>query len=49
MRHLMSPLDLSVDYLRWQLILKKILRNTHMPVREKNLLLASMNQVPEQD
>ena len=41
MRHLMSPLDLSVDELNTLLDL-----NTHMSVTTRDLQLYSMNQAP---
>lgn len=50
MRHLMSPLDLSVEELEHLLDLANDIeqnpKNTHTPVMVKRLLLCSMNQVP---
>lgn len=50
MKHLMSPLDLSVEELEEILNLandiEKILRNTHMPVMARNWQLCSMNPAP---
>ena len=46
MRHLMSPLDFSVEELNELLKLAQdIEANTHMPATEKNLRLYSMSQV----
>ena len=48
MRHLMSPLDLSVQETDKLLNLANdIEKNTHVPA--KSLLPASMSQVPEHD
>ena len=44
MRHLMSPLDLSVDELNTLLDLALI--NTHMSVTTRDLQLYSMSQAP---
>ena len=48
MRHLMSPLDFSVEELDqlmiWQMILRNTRKNTHMPAMAKDLLLYFMNQ-----
>ena len=50
MRHLMSPLDLSVDELNtlltWPAILRNTLINTHMSAMIKDWQLYSMSQAP---
>ena len=53
MRHLMSPLDLSVEetdkFSISRTILKIIRKNMHMHVPARSLLPAFMSQVPEPD
>lgn len=53
MRHLMSPLDLSVQetdkLLNLANDIEKIRKNMHTHVPAKSLLPASMSQVPEHD
>ena len=46
MRHLMSPLDLSVDELNTLLDLANTLINTHMSAMIRDLPPYSTNQVP---
>ena len=50
MRHVMSPLDFSVEELDKLLTLandiERTLKNMPMPATEKNLLLCFMSQVP---
>ena len=53
MRHLMSPLDFSVEELDklmdLAVISKLIRKNMHMPAQAKSLPLYSMSQVPVPD
>ena len=47
MRHLMSPLDFSVEELDELLNLAKIPKNMHMHAMEKSLPPVFMNRAPE--
>ena len=53
MRHLMSPLDFTVEELDefwiWQTILKPILKICNTPATAKSLQLYSTNRALEQD
>jgi len=49
MRHLISPLDFTVEELDQLLETARILQNIRMPARARRLQHYSMNQVQEHD